>query len=90
MKCRSGPSRAGCSSSTALGDDYDVDDILPAIRGGLSVDGKLYAAPFYGESAMIMYRTDLFEKAGPRPCRNRRPGNSSGGGPQDHRPQPPT
>jgi len=47
-----------------LGSDYDVDDLLPAIRGGLSVDGKLYAAPFYGESAMIMYRTDLFEKAG--------------------------
>ena len=47
-----------------LGAEYDVDDLLPAIRGGLSVDGKLYAAPFYGESAMIMYRKDLFEKAG--------------------------
>ncbi len=35
-----------------LGDDYDVDDLLPAIRGGLSVDGKLYAAPFYGESSI--------------------------------------
>jgi sorbitol/mannitol transport system substrate-binding protein len=43
---------------------YDVDDILPAIRGGLTVDGKLYAAPFYGESAFLMYRTDLLEKAG--------------------------
>jgi sorbitol/mannitol transport system substrate-binding protein len=43
---------------------YDVDDLLPSIRGGLTVDGKLFAAPFYGESAMIMYRTDLFEKAG--------------------------
>jgi len=47
-----------------LGADYDVDDIIPAIRGGLSVDGTLYAAPFYGESSMVMYRTDLFEKAG--------------------------
>ncbi len=47
-----------------LGADYDVDDLLPAIRGGLSVDGKLYAAPFYGESSMVMYRKDLFEKAG--------------------------
>jgi sorbitol/mannitol transport system substrate-binding protein len=47
-----------------LGADYDVDDLLPAIRGGLSVDGKLYAAPFYGESSMIMYRTDLMQKAG--------------------------
>jgi sorbitol/mannitol transport system substrate-binding protein len=44
--------------------DYDVDDLLPAIRSGLSVDGTLYAAPFYGESSMVMYRTDLFEQAG--------------------------
>jgi len=47
-----------------LGADYDVDDLLPAIRGGLSVDGKLYAAPFYGESSMVMYRKDLMDKAG--------------------------
>ena len=43
---------------------YDVDDILPAMRAGLSVDGTLYAAPFYGESSMIMYRTDLMDAAG--------------------------
>jgi sorbitol/mannitol transport system substrate-binding protein len=43
---------------------YDVDDLLPAIRGGLTVDGTLYAAPFYGESSMVMYRKDLMEKAG--------------------------
>ena len=47
-----------------LGADYDVKDIIPAIASGLSVDGKLYAAPFYGESSFIMYRKDLFEKAG--------------------------
>ncbi len=47
-----------------LSADYDVDDILPAMRGGLSHDGTLYAAPFYGESSMIMYRTDLMEAAG--------------------------
>jgi len=47
-----------------LGADYDVDDLLPAIRAGLSYDGKLYAAPFYGESSMVMYRTDLMDKAG--------------------------
>jgi sorbitol/mannitol transport system substrate-binding protein len=47
-----------------LGADYDIDDLLPAIRAGLSLDGKLYAAPFYGESSMVMYRKDLFEKAG--------------------------
>ena len=47
-----------------LGENYDVDDLLPAIRSGLTIDNKLYAAPFYGESSMIMYRTDLMEKAG--------------------------
>jgi sorbitol/mannitol transport system substrate-binding protein len=47
-----------------LSEEYDVDDILPAMAGGLSHDGTLYAAPFYGESSMIMYRTDLMEKAG--------------------------
>ena len=49
---------------TNLGADYDVGDLLPKIRDAVSVDGKLYAAPFYGESSMVMYRTDLFEKAG--------------------------
>ncbi|MEM9474958.1 MAG: sugar ABC transporter substrate-binding protein [Pseudomonadota bacterium] len=47
-----------------LSAEYDVDDILPAMRGGLSHDGTLFAAPFYGESSMIMYRTDLMEAAG--------------------------
>ena len=44
--------------------NYDVDDLLPAMRNGLSVDGKLFAAPFYGESSMLMYRKDLADKAG--------------------------
>jgi sorbitol/mannitol transport system substrate-binding protein len=43
---------------------YDADDILPAMKNGLSVDGKMYAAPFYGESSMLMYRKDLADKAG--------------------------
>lgn len=47
-----------------LGENYDVDDLLPAIRSGLTIDNKLYAAPFYGESSMVMYRTELMEKAG--------------------------
>nr|WP_315239154.1 sugar ABC transporter substrate-binding protein [uncultured Albidiferax sp.] len=45
---------------------YDVDDMLPAMRSGLSVGGKLFAAPFYGESSMLMYRKDLTDKAGIR------------------------
>ena len=44
--------------------NYDVDDLLPAMRNGLSESGKLYAAPFYGESSMLMYRKDLTDKAG--------------------------
>ncbi len=47
-----------------FGADYGVDDILPAMRGGLSHDGTLYAAPFYGESSMVMYRKDLLDAAG--------------------------
>ncbi|MBO9425678.1 MAG: ABC transporter substrate-binding protein [Labrenzia sp.] len=47
-----------------LSEEYDAADILPAMAGGLSHDGTLYAAPFYGESSMIMYRTDLMAKAG--------------------------
>jgi len=42
---------------------YEVP-IWAKIRDAVSVGGKLYAAPFYGESSMIMYRTDLFQKAG--------------------------
>jgi sorbitol/mannitol transport system substrate-binding protein len=47
-----------------LSAEYEVDDLLPAMRAGLSHEGTLYAAPFYGESSMVMYRTDLMEKAG--------------------------
>lgn len=44
--------------------NYDIEDILPPIRAGLSVDNKLFAAPFYGESSFTMYRADLAEKVG--------------------------
>uniref|UniRef100_UPI0023F1CF95 ABC transporter substrate-binding protein n=1 Tax=Paracoccus hibiscisoli TaxID=2023261 RepID=UPI0023F1CF95 len=47
-----------------LPEGYDVDDLVPAVRAALSVDDTLYAAPFYAESAMVMYRTDLAEAAG--------------------------
>ena len=43
-----------------LGRAYDIDDLLPAIRNGLTYQGSLYASPFYGESSMIMFRKDLF------------------------------
>jgi sorbitol/mannitol transport system substrate-binding protein len=47
-----------------LSDEYNADDLIPAVREALSVDGVQYASPFYAESAMIMYRTDLFEEVG--------------------------
>ncbi len=43
---------------------YAVDDLLKPVREGLTYNGKLYGLPFYGESAMTYYRTDLFKKAG--------------------------
>lgn len=52
------------SLNDGMADDWDADDLLPAIRGGLTVDDTLVAAPFYGESSMVMYRKDLMEEAG--------------------------
>ena len=39
---------AGWIEPLNFGSDYDMDDILPAIRAGLSHEGTMYAAPFYG------------------------------------------
>ena len=44
--------------------DYQLDDVFPSVRDGLSVKGTLYALPFYAESSMTYYRTDLFKAAG--------------------------
>jgi sorbitol/mannitol transport system substrate-binding protein len=44
--------------------NYDYNDLFPSILKGLQSDGKLYAAPFYGESSALMYRKDMFQKAG--------------------------
>ncbi|MGN6502842.1 MAG: ABC transporter substrate-binding protein [Pseudolysinimonas sp.] len=43
---------------------YDVDDILPPVRDALSVDGKQYAVPFYGESSILMYNKEILDAAG--------------------------
>ena len=45
-------------------ESYDYDDLIPAVKAGLTHDGTLYALPFYAESSFTMYRTDLFEEAG--------------------------
>lgn len=41
---------------------YDEKDLLATVRTGLSLNGKLYALPFYAESSMTYYRKDLFEQ----------------------------
>jgi len=56
--------RGWLASLNDLPKSYDVNDILPAIKKGLTVNNTLYALPFYGESSMIMYRKDLMQKAG--------------------------
>jgi sorbitol/mannitol transport system substrate-binding protein len=43
---------------------YQYNDIIPAVRNALSAGGKLYAAPFYGESSFLMYRKDVLKAAG--------------------------
>lgn len=45
-------------------DGYDLNDVIPTIRNALTVDGQLYALPFYGESSFTMYRTDLLKAKG--------------------------
>ncbi len=52
---------------------YDLDDVFPSVREGLSVKGQLYALPFYAEASITYYRTDLLAWK----CLNTRPGNRS-------------
>src|SRR5215218_9997039 len=43
---------------------YKYSDLIPAVRDGLSANGKLYASPFYAESSFVMYRKDVFKSKG--------------------------
>jgi sorbitol/mannitol transport system substrate-binding protein len=43
---------------------YKLADIIPSIHTALSYRGRLYAAPFYGESSFLMYRKDVLRSAG--------------------------
>lgn len=45
-------------------EEYDVDDLLEPVREAISVDGKQYAVPFYGESSILMYNKEMFDAAG--------------------------
>ncbi|MGC0367165.1 sorbitol/mannitol transport system substrate-binding protein [Rhodococcus sp. 27YEA15] len=48
----------------AATEGYDQDDFIPSIKDALSYEGDMYSVPFYGESSFLMYRKDLFDKAG--------------------------
>jgi sorbitol/mannitol transport system substrate-binding protein len=43
---------------------FDQDDILAPMAESLTYDGKVYGEPFYGEGSFLMYRKDVFKKAG--------------------------
>ena len=52
------------SDTVAKDKAFDQSDILPAFTSALTVGGKLYAEPFYGESSFLMYRKDVFAAKG--------------------------
>ena len=43
---------------------YDVGDLFPAVTDALSLEGDLYAVPFYGESSILMYNKEMFDAVG--------------------------
>jgi sorbitol/mannitol transport system substrate-binding protein len=53
-------SNMGASASKA----YDLGDVIPKVRLGLSYNNQLYALPFYAESSMTYYNKKLFAAAG--------------------------
>lgn len=50
--------------SQAEKDAYDIDDIMPTVREALTVNGQIYALPFYAETSILFYRKDLFKANG--------------------------
>jgi sorbitol/mannitol transport system substrate-binding protein len=50
--------------SASASSTYDLKDVLPKVRLGLSYKNQLYALPFYGESSMTYYNKKLFAAAG--------------------------
>jgi sorbitol/mannitol transport system substrate-binding protein len=56
------PSFAKLSPSASSA--YDLKDVIPKVRLGLSYNNNLYALPFYGESSMTYYNKKLFAAAG--------------------------
>jgi len=55
---------APISNQIASDKSFDEKDIIPAVLNGLVYKKKTYAVPISGESSLLMYRKDLFQKAG--------------------------
>jgi sorbitol/mannitol transport system substrate-binding protein len=44
---------------------YDANDLIkPMVQSLTGDDGKMYAAPFYGESSFLMYNKEMFQAKG--------------------------
>ncbi|MBL7257359.1 ABC transporter substrate-binding protein [Paractinoplanes lichenicola] len=53
------------STQAQADSSYDVNDLIKPMVSSLSgEDGKMYAAPFYGESSFLMYNKELFDAKG--------------------------
>ncbi|MEO7060628.1 MAG: sugar ABC transporter substrate-binding protein [Lapillicoccus sp.] len=52
------------TSYTTADTAFDQADILKPMTSALSVDGKIYGEPFYGESSFLMYRKDVLAAKG--------------------------
>ncbi len=55
---------ADLTSYTKSDTAFDQSDILEPMTKALSVDGKIYGEPFYGESSFLMYRKDVLAAKG--------------------------
>ena len=55
---------ASMSDSIAADPTFDQQDILKPMTESMSVDGKVYGQPFYGESSFLMYRKDVLDAKG--------------------------
>lgn len=55
---------ADLTSYTSSDTAFNQGDIMKSMADSLSVDGKVYGEPFYGESSFLMYRKDVLEKKG--------------------------
>jgi sorbitol/mannitol transport system substrate-binding protein len=52
------------AKNVEIAKSYDLADLIPGVRKALTVNGNLYALPFYAESSMTFYNKDLFKAAG--------------------------